>query len=78
MTYREKLEELYNEFGLKSNAFLSTDKKVTEFNGFNDIKNIPEYLKSKSEFQEAANNYHSFASYLMKQNIDLETEYPVQ
>lgn len=75
MTYKDKLKELEENFAEKSLAYLKGDKSLSKTNGFGDIVELEQYQKAYQEFQNASNEYHNLAFYIIKNKINWESEF---
>lgn len=74
MTYKENFEELRNAFAVASDKYLKKQEELGEVNGFFDGKLIEDAYKLKKEWQDAANEFHSFLDYVKKNNINPNDE----
>ncbi|SOD17703.1 hypothetical protein [Pedobacter xixiisoli] len=75
MTIKERLLKLYDEFAKTSDAHLKANKKLSEEgNGFFDKKLLDDFAKTKLEWQNAANAYHSYLSNIINNKINVEAE----
>ncbi|RXR17347.1 hypothetical protein EQG63_11200 [Flavobacterium amnicola] len=75
MTHKDKLEELCQDFAKKLQAYVKGDDLISKINGFGDVLELEHYQKAYQEFQNASNDYHNFAFYIIKNKIDLDTEF---
>jgi hypothetical protein len=60
MTYQQKFEELYKDFAEKSENHLKANNNLSKINGFGDKFEWDNFVKSKGDWQQAANRYHEF------------------
>lgn len=67
MTYKEKLQELEQEFAKKSDALLKAKNDLTA-NDFVDA--------AEREWQFAGNEFHTLEAYVRKNEINLDDPYP--
>lgn len=75
MTIREHLEELREDFALKSDTYIKAEKRLTEEgNGFFDKKLLDDLSESKTAWQQASNAYHSFLSQVVNNRLNIDAE----
>ncbi|UPT70226.1 MAG: hypothetical protein M0D53_14130 [Flavobacterium sp. JAD_PAG50586_2] len=75
MTYKEKLQELYDDYASKSQALLKLDKELVEADGFSELNLIPDYQIAYIDFQMAHNNFYNLFTYVRDNNIPYPSEY---
>jgi hypothetical protein len=74
MTYKEKLEKLYDVFAMVSQKYLENQKELSEVNGFFDGKLIENGVKLEKEYKDAENELHNFEAFIRKNGINLDSE----
>ena len=70
MTYKEYFQILEKKFAVKTDIYFKAEKLLTAEPTFIDKKVLDKYTVAKMEWQNAANNYNSFLSYMSKHKIN--------
>ncbi len=74
MTYQKKYENLQKELAEKANTYMTLETEITQVKGFGDVREMGKYMKARSEWQEASNNYWGFLSHLKGKDINPNDE----
>jgi len=75
MTYKQKLDQLREEFAIKSDKYLLADKELSEDKGFVGGNLVGKFAKAKRDFEIVGNEYSNFLAYAVKNKAKLQDDF---